>query len=336
MSRSTKKPWRRARPLPNWLRLPLGMLVLAIYWPLTKWVFKKQWPRFASRTMTRILSRVPAHFSPAAHDVMVCSYYKSGTNWTLQIAVQIAYRGRAEFEHVHDVVPWLELPARGRFALPLDDDGPRRAAPTGLRVIKTHLPLDALPYSPAARYISVVRDPKSVFVSSYHFSRDMIMGPLMPSVDAWLDAFLSPDTPFGSWARHAASAWQARNRGNVLFLTYESMRADLPRAVDRIAALMKVDLTADERAAVIERASFAYMKKHSRKFDAPGAPWAREVGAMVRRGESGSSGELLSSEQQQRIDDYWRAELARLGCDFPYDAAFGAADEELSVAVRRG
>ena len=27
--------------------------------------------------------------------------------------------------------------------------------------------------------------------------------------------------------------------------------------------------------------------------------------------------------QQQQIDDHCRAELKRLGCDFPYDAAFG-------------
>lgn len=57
---------------------------------------------------------------------------------------------------------------------------------------------------------------------------------------------------------------------------------------------------------------------------------------MVRRGESGGSAELLSYEQQRRIDDYWRAELERLGCAFPYDAAFGAADEGVRVAARRG
>jgi hypothetical protein len=66
------------------------------------------------------------------------------------------------------------------------------------------------------------------------------------------------------------------------------------------------------------------MKEIGHKFDAPGAPWASAKGAMMRRGERGASGEMLSAEQQQRIDDYWRAELARIGCDFPYDAAFGA------------
>jgi hypothetical protein len=44
----------------------------------------------------------------------------------------------------------------------------------------------------------------------------------------------------------------------------------------------------------------------------------------VRRGVSGGSSKFLTPEQQQRIDDHCRAELARLGCDFPYDAAFRA------------
>ena len=46
---------------------------------------------------------------------------------------------------------------------------------------------------------------------------------------------------------------------------------------------------------------------------------------MMRRGESGKSGELISVEQQRRIDAYWRGELERLECDFPYEAAFTPA-----------
>jgi hypothetical protein len=126
----------------------------------------------------------------------------------------------------------------------------------------------------------------------------------------------------GSWARHLASGWRLRDRGNVLFLTYDGMRADLAGAVDEIATFMGVQLTSEERAAVIERSSFAYMKKIERKFEAPGAPWANAEGSMMRRGESGASGELITREQQRRIDDHWRAELERIGCDFPYDAAF--------------
>ena len=322
MSHSANKPWRRRAPPPRWLMVPIGMLVVAAYWPVAK-LFARRWPRWVTRTLTRVLTRFPQDYVPTPHDVLVCSYYKSGTNWTMQIAVQIAHRGRAEFEHIHDLVAWPDMDARAGYAIPLSNDEPLRLAQTGLRVIKTHLALDALPYSPAARYICVVRDPKDVFVSSYHFTRAMILGPLMPTVDAWLDAYLSPDTAFGSWARHLASGWRLRSSGNVLFLTYENMRADLPAAVDKIAAFMGVALEPEQRAAVIERSTFAYMKKIGHKFDAPGAPWAKAGGAMMRRGQSGTSAELISAAQQRRIDDYWRGQLAGLGCDFPYDAQFG-------------
>jgi hypothetical protein len=114
-----------------------------------------------------------------------------------------------------------------------------------------------------------------------------------------------------------------RDRPNVLFLTYERMRADLPGAVDAIAAFLGVNLAPTERDAVIEQSTFEHMKQIGHKFDAPGAPWASAAGAMMRRGTRGGSSELLSPAEQRRIDDYWRAELERLGCDFPYDEAFG-------------
>jgi hypothetical protein len=299
-------------------------LAFAVFVPISK-LFGRAFAHRVGRMMTRFLSQFPSDYVPAPTDVLICSYFKSGTNWTMQIAVQIAFRGRAEFEHIHDLVPWPDMRPDMQYAVPLEDDGPRRAAPTGLRVIKTHLALGPVPFSPVARYICVVRDPKDVFVSGYHFSRAVVFGPAMPSVPNWLDAYLSADTPLGSWAEHLASYWRVRHEPNVLFLTYERMRGDLPGTVDRIAAFMGVTLTAAERAAVIERSSFDYMKKIGSKFDPPGSPIGDPRGAMMRRGERGKSGELLSVEDQRRIDDFWRAELARIGCDFPYDEEFTLA-----------
>jgi hypothetical protein len=47
---------------------------------------------------------------------------------------------------------------------------------------------------------------------------------------------------------------------------------------------------------------------------------------MIRKGERGSSSELLNQEQPARIDRYMQAELRRYGCDFPYTEMFETVD----------
>lgn len=259
-------------------------------------------------------------YRPTGRDVVVCAYPKARQNWTMQIAT----RGTGEFRHIHEVVPWPDW-AKPDMVVPLCDARAWRAAPTGLRVIKTHLEWDRLPYSLEARYICVLRDPKDAFVSSYFFIRDVIFGPLMPSVSVWLRMFCEGTVPF-SWSAHVDGAWKNRHLSNVLVLTYEDMKQDLAAAVRTIAAFMGVALTRDEFAWVCEKSSFAAMKSMKHKFTPPAlSPWAASTRWMLRRGESGGSSELLSVRQQRVIDDHCRADLRRLGSDFPYDEVWGAA-----------
>ena len=265
-------------------------------------------------------------YTPTEHDVIVCSYVKAGTTWTLQIATQIAFRGEAEFDNIHHAVPWPDVPfppMRKRM-IPLADPSPAARSPTGLRVIKTHLRKEHVPFTRGARYIAVVRDPKDCCVSFYHFLKALALGPAMPSVARWVDGMFSPKFT-QPWAEHLAGYWAARHEPNVLFITYEEMKRDHAGSVRKIAAFMNVDLTPDQVATVVQLSSFAGMKAVAAKFE-PGrvVPWSKDS-AMLRRGASGGSSELLTPQQQRYIDDYCRAELKRLGCNFPYEAAFTLA-----------
>ncbi|HEY6456791.1 MAG TPA: sulfotransferase domain-containing protein [Steroidobacteraceae bacterium] len=213
--------------------------------PLTKTLEAfGQWPSMLTR-MGRPppISRGFEGYVPTTHDVIACSYFKSGTNLLLQMAVQIANRARTQFNHIHDLVPWPESTAAG-YAIPVEDETPWRASPTGLRVIKTHKLAAGVPMTDAARYIVVVRDPKSVLVSGYLFSKALIFGPMMPSINHWADLFMSSRFPFGPWPEHVAGYWKLRSRPNVLIATYEEMTEDPGATVRRVAQFMNVVLSA--------------------------------------------------------------------------------------------
>jgi hypothetical protein len=198
------------------------------------------------------------------------------------------------------------------------------ASPTGLRVIKTHLAWDRIPYSPHARYILVIRDPKDMLVSSYYFVRDLAMGPLMPNVKAWHRSFMTKDAfILGSWVELLDSYWQVRDLENVLLVSFEQMKVDQPAVIRQVAEFMGVELSPPVFNLVDDKSHFKYMKSIGHKFDPPRIlPWSSSNRRMMRKGESGASSELLTKEQQRQIDDFCRSGLRDLGSDFPYDDFF--------------
>jgi hypothetical protein len=265
-----------------------------------------------------------ASYTASEQDIFVSTYAKSGTNWMMQLAHQIAFHGAGEYEHIHDVVAWPEMKAIK--SIPLESTLVQKASPSHKRVIKTHLAANYVPYSEAAHYLTVIRDPKEIFVSSYHFCLG-IYGPFMPDFDAWFDLFLTNKFPMGTgstWAEHTAGYWALRDKPNVLLIFFEDMKKDLRLAAQRVADFLGVTLAADEMKAVVEKSSFSYMSSIDHKFlpmPKENTPWAKKA-KMMRQGQSGNSKEMLTHEQQNRIDQHFKAELKALGSDFPYERYF--------------
>lgn len=263
-------------------------------------------------------------YTPGKQDVFVATFAKSGTNWMMQIAHQLIWHAKGEFEHIHSVVPWPDTmvmaPWMKRYAIPLADAQDWETSPERKRVIKTHFDWDLLPYSPEARYIIVIRDPKDIFVSSYFFLKDGVMGLAMPSVDTWYQLFMSDGFPIGgSWPVNTAGYWAQKERPNVLIVSFKSMKRDLKATVRKVAQFLDIQAPESLIDSVAEQASFQYMKGIDHKFRIGKViPWRKE-GAMMRKGVQGGSAELLSRERQREMDTHFMAELKRLGSDFPYE-----------------
>lgn len=318
-----RKFHRKPPPLP--FRLAFGCFVHGVLVP-GKWLAGNI--PAVERLADRFMARRAQHnnfdkkgfegFTPGPQDVFVPTFSKSGTNWMMQIAVQLAYHGQAEFEHIHELVPWPDM-VRMPYAIPLKDADHWKTAPEGKRVIKSHLDWENLPYSPEARYLCVIRDPKDVFVSSYHFAKSTI-GAGMPSVDTWFKIFVEERFPLGgSWVTNTAGYWAASKRHpNVMISSFKEMKRDLRGTVERVAGFLDIRVGADVLDLVTEKSSFQYMKQADRKFAMfQMIPWG-EPSVMVREGKQGGSSSLLTPARQREIDERFQTRLKELGCDFPY------------------
>lgn len=255
-------------------------------------------------------------------DIFAAVYSKSGTNWLMQTMQQVICRGEAEFEHIHQVVPWPESPFD--FFVQLKGGAIPENAERGMRVIKSSSKAGILPFDEKARYVTVIRDPKECVVSGYYFLPGVFGLHGSYSPNDFVNFFTSPGYLAGSWAEHTASWWELRDRPNVLVLTFEQMKKESEGCTRKIAEFLDVRLTEEELAKVLHKSSFAWMKENEDKFGPPILPLVgkRGVPKMMRKGKTRGSKELLTQEQQARIDRYCLGELERIGSDFPYREYF--------------
>ena len=102
------------------------------------------------------------HFRFRSDDIVIGTWAKSGTSWLQQIIGQLLFPGTEDLP-VMETSPWIE-----QRWYPLDAMLERLEAQTHRRFVKTHLPADALIFSPQARYIYIGRDGRDVLWSWYH------------------------------------------------------------------------------------------------------------------------------------------------------------------------
>jgi len=119
---------------------------------------------------------------------------------------------------------------------------------------------------------------------------------------------------WGTWPTHLLGWWELATRPNVLFVSYEEMIADLDAVVRRVSGFLGVvPLTEAERAAVVVKCSFRYMKEHQEAFEMH-PPTV--LGTDVRYFAKGTATRQddVDPARRERLS-HWSAE--RLGTRFP-------------------
>ncbi|WP_206185240.1 sulfotransferase domain-containing protein [Sphingosinicella sp. CPCC 101087] len=255
-------------------------------------------------------------------DVIVATYAKSGTTWTQQIVSQLIFAG-AEGVPVHEISPWLDL----RIMPP--DTKATLEAQQHRRVIKTHLPLDALTFSPRAKYLYIARDGRDVVWSFYnHHSNanplfyELInntpgrVGPPIerpdPDIRRYFRTWLERDGyPFWSYWENIATWWAAREVPNILLIHFNDLKTDLEGEMRRIARFLGCDIAEERWPTILHHCSFDYMKSHAASV-APlgGAIFEEGAGTFINKGVNGRWRDVLSAEE---IASYERMAVRKLG-----------------------
>lgn len=255
-------------------------------------------------------------------DIVIATYAKSGTTWVQHIVAQLIFAG-AEGLPVAEMSPWLDLRVPPK-AIKLS----AVEAQTHRRFIKTHLPVDALVFSPRAKYLYIGRDGRDVVWSLYnhHLKANALwyealnetpgrVGPPIgrppKSVQQYFLDWLEQDGhPFWPFWDNVASWWAIRSLPNVMLVHFARLKADMKEEIRKIAVFLDIDVAERDWPKILEHCGFEYMKANA-ALSAPlgGAFWEGGAQTFLHKGTNGRWRDVLTADDQRRYEQLAREKL---------------------------
>lgn len=256
-------------------------------------------------------------YVPRDGDVVVATPYKSGTTWTLNIVRRLIFQGGP-------VPPYRELWLDSTFDADLEELLAEIEATEHRRYLKTHLALDGLPFYRNVKYIVVGRDVRDVFMSLVNHYEAMSpdfysrvndrpdrVGPALPRFHSdihrlWRD-WISRGTfpweqegyPWWGNMHHVQTWWAHRGLGNILFVHFADLLADLEGQIRRIADFLDIEVDEAGLPAMMEALTIGSMRTEAAQRH--GRPdWAAK---FFFKGTNGRWRDVLTSDEVGMYED---------------------------------
>ena len=258
-------------------------------------------------------------FVPRDDDIIISTSYKSGTTLTQTIVTNLLFPNGDMPDSVSAISPWLDM----RIA-PEEEVFGLLNGQTYRRCIKTHLPLDGLPYYDNVQYLAVGRDPRDVFMSlvnHYGGHTDQAIellndtpgrvGDPFPPYDGdihklfknWITRgwfpWESDGYPYWSHLHHMKTWWEFRHLKNIRLLHFNDLRADLEGQMRSLAGWLHIDVPEARWPAVVHACQFETVKKNPEKVVVPMYDVIFKEGGQtfIHKGTNGRWKDILSEEE---------------------------------------
>lgn len=267
-------------------------------------------------------------------DIIISTYAKSGTTWMQQIISQLLFNGDTE-QDTQAMSPWVDFRVP-----PKDIKLPALEAQTHRRFVKTHLPVDALVYSPKAKYIYIGRDGRDVLWSLYNHhsngneimydalnkSPGLVGPPLEPppaDIREYWHTWMEKDGfPYWSLWENVRTWWAIRHLPNVIFVHFDVLKHHMPEEMRRIAKFLDIPIDESKWDSIVEHCTFDWMKAHGEKVvPMGGAAWKGGATTFINKGVNGRWKDTLTAAESA---EYEARALAELGPECARWLATGA------------
>ncbi|XP_027287096.2 bile salt sulfotransferase 1-like isoform X1 [Cricetulus griseus] len=263
---------------------------------------------FPSRGFQKeIIEEVRDKFVIGDEDIIILAYPKSGTNWLIQIVCLIQTKGNPEW--VQSVPTWKRSPwieSNGGFQNLTNKERPYQ--------ISSHLPFHLFPrsfFSSKAKIIYVIRNPRDVLVSGYFFWYKTNLFKNPDSLATYFDWFLKGNVPYGSWFEHTRGWLSMRGSENFLLLSYEGMKKDPRRTIEKICDFLGKKLEPDELDMVLKYSSFQAMKENKMSnFSLITDDIAPNGLLLMRKGTTGDWKNHLTVAQAEAFNKVFQEKMA--------------------------
>jgi len=254
-------------------------------------------------------------------DIVVATYGKTGTTWMQQIVGQLIFRG--DDAPLWDSSPWVDM-----RPVPLEIVLETIEAQKHRRFLKTHLPIDALVFSPKAKYLYIVRDGRDTAWSLYNHHAGFTdqAYPMFNNVFGREGPPLEPPTgdvvqyfrewlnggglPLGvSFWEHVQGWYNARHLPNMLLVHFNDLKADLPGQMRRIAAFLGIGIDESRFQAMIEHCGIDYMRRAASEAPVLDMIFKNGSTTFFNKGTNGRWKDVLTAADLRKYDEVVQASL---------------------------
>ncbi|GAB1611067.1 sulfotransferase 4A1-like [Argonauta hians] len=270
-------------------------------------------------------------FDVRPDDVWVVSWPRSGTTWVQHLVYLIHSNldiSREEEKNLEQRFHFLENVYPGL---------PSIQANPGPRLIKTHLPFHLLPeqlMTVKPKIIYVVRNPKDILISYYHFLKMLEPLKFVGTFEEFCDRFTKDKVYYSPWGPHVRKAVELnQEHDNLLIVQYEDLHKDLAGQVRRIADFLGRELTESQVECVTHRSQFGSMSNNP----SVNYSWWDNLGIrdqtqtkFLRKGKVGDWKNFLSPFFSRRVEKMVRDNLS----DVEYDFTFQHPPPEAAAATQ--